>query len=236
MKKFIFLFALAMLVLATPVAAREQGHINVNGEGIVSIEPDVAFITLGVETQETSAAEAQRNNSRKMAAVIEVVKGLGIDEADIQSAHFSMHPRHDWMQGTGEIIGYQVSNSVRVTVRDIEQVGTVLSTAAEAGANMSSHIVFDVQDATAAYNQALAQAVVQAREKAQVLATAMDVRLGAVVSVTETSGRGFMPVQRFAGDMMAVAASPAMVEMAVPVQAGELNITAQVQITFGILQ
>lgn len=228
MSKFLFLFAVAFFVLATPVYA---GEITVSGEGSVLIEPDMARVVLGVETQNQSALVAQTTNSETMTAVIAAIRAAGIDEGDIQTAHFFMHPMQDWRDGHGRIVGYQVSNSVNITVRDIDRVGAILAAATEAGANMSSSITFGLLDGTAAYNQALTQAVNDAEDKARTIAAALGGTLGNVINISEASW-GFAPAVRMEAqfDM----AMPAAAGAPVPVQGGELTITARVQATFGV--
>jgi len=236
MKKFTFLLAAVTVlafIYATPAQAASP-TVTVNGQGIITLEPDVANVSLGVETQNQDPLIAQNENSTLISAVMEALKAMGIDESDIQTSHFHMFPMQDWRDGWGQHIGYQVSHGIQVTVRDIETVGSVLTTATEAGANMSSNVSFGLLDDTAAYNQALELAIANARSKAQTMASALGSSLGTVVSVMETSSPFFMPSTRFAADMgmgMVVAEAAGA---SIPVQTGELSVTAMVSITFNL--
>ena len=235
MKKFMFLFALTMAVafLSSTAYAQEVTGITVNGEGAVTIVPDVASVSVGAETQDSSPLEAQRRNNVKISDVIAALKALGIDEADIRTTSFFMHPIQNWRDGVGEVVGYMVSNRVDVTVRDIDMVGAVLTAATEAGANASSNITFGLLDGTAAYNQALALAVANAQGKAQTIAGALGVNVGAAVDVVELSGARFVP--RAQADMEMAAAAAPMAVADVPIQGGELTVTANIRATFLIL-
>lgn len=237
MKKLIFLFTLLLFVFPAITAyARELPVITVSGEASVAVEPDVAFVFLGVETQDASALESQIRNNAIMENVIAAILATGIDESDIQTARFNMHPMHDWntLDGNPRVIGYMVSNSVSVTVRDIDRVGAVLGAATEAGANAASNISFGLLDSSEPYNQALAQAVADATTKAQVIAASLGINLGNVQHVVEIGSTGFMPMPRAEAMFAAGAFFAQDMAISVPMHGGELDIIARVQVTFEI--
>ena len=236
MKKFAVLsiaFVVAMLAFANTAYAQERSLVSVTGEGSVMVTPDIATIFLGVDTQDSNPHAAQQRNSATMTDVLAAITALGVDESDIQTANFNIWPIHSWNMETqtSEITGYNVSNNIRLTVRDIDKVGEILSAASQAGANSASSVTFGVADNSDVYNQALALAVADATAKARVIAQALGQQLGPVQSVLEVSHMGFIPMPRME---MAVAASPMMYADAggVPIQGGELAITARVQINF----
>lgn len=203
------------------------GEITVSGTGSVSMVPDVAYVTLGVNTQDASPKTAQEKNNRLIEKVINAVIGMGIAEKDIKTTNFYMYPNYDYNKGSEAIVGYTVSNTVTVTVRDINKVGDVLGTAADAGANVSSGVQFSLLDSTAAYNEALVLAMENASAKAKTIAGALGKSIGNPASVSE-SGGNYMPVytglQKAAMDTAAGAS--------VPVQAGELTVSATVQVVY----
>ena len=234
MKKVVFLFVLAMVVFITPAYAREPGFISVTGEAHVMVEPDMAHVFLGVETQGADAASAQAANNNTMGDVIESLMAFGISETDVQTMHFHMHPIHDWTDMDMRVIGYMVSNSVRVTVRDLDTLGDLLAAATDAGANATSHMSFAVYDGSEAYNQALTQAIADAQSRAELIAAALGTNLGPISHVSESGGRGWGfadPRMGFfdGGFGMSIAASAG-----VPIQRGEMAISAWVHITFSI--
>ena len=233
MSKYLVLIVLAMAFFVVPVYAQEPGVITVSGEGIVNVAPDVANVSLGVENQESSPAEAQARNNAIMAEVLSAIKALGVDESDIQTAWFHMSPVHDWTGPERRVLGYMVSNNITVTVRNIDMVGTILAAAAEAGANTGSNVSFGLLDNSEVYNQALALAVADATAKAQTIAQALRVNLGRVAHVMEMGNVGFMPMPVARAGAMMVA--DAEFGAGVPVQGGELAVTARVQVTFNII-
>lgn len=246
MKKFIKKFLPVILtaaflfsfVPATVNAVPVMGaSISVSGEGTIYLAPDIATVTLGVETQDTDPLAAQQQNSAAIADVISAVTALNVDEADIQTLRFNMHPMQHWTEDRGVITtGYTVSNHISVTVRNLDSVGEILAVATTAGANAASSIVFEISDSAAAYNEALALAVENAVSKAQAIADALGVNLGSVISVSESGVQAVRPFP-----VMAMADAAFEVDMGfgaraagVPVQAGELTVNAQVHVTFSI--
>ena len=229
------MFVLAMVILIVPAYAQDTNTIVVTGEGIISIEPDVARISIGAETQDDNPLIAQERNSAIMSAVIDAIKSLGIDESEIRTTTFSMHPVHDWRNNVRVHRGYMVTNMITVSVHDLDLVGAVLAAASREGANLSSHISFGLVDGTSAYNQALALAVTDATNKAQAIARSLGTSLGNAVNVTEMSAGHFTPRSAWSIEYdMAFGAAPVAQASSVPVHGGELAITARVQITFAI--
>lgn len=234
--KVLFLTAiLAALVYVTPVYATEQGTITVTGGGIINVEPEIAHINIGVETQELTIEEAQKNNSRTISAVIAAVKSHDITENDIQTTSFHMRPVQEWHTERGaQTVGFMVSNYMTITVRDISIVGEVLSSAIAAGANVSNNISFGINNTSEAYNRALSLAVADAKDKAQAIADSLGESLGNVVHVSEHfgfSGISPLPTARAEASFDSARSSGTMT---VPVQSGELAINATVNAVFSI--
>lgn len=225
---------------ATPPTVEAQGEdtapqvnrtLNVNGSGKVTLTPDVAYITIGVHTEGPSATEAMADNNKQAEAVIGVLKGQGIADKDIQTTNLSIYPQQiydDQGKPTGEI-RYTVDNSVYVTLRDITTVGDVLDAVVKAGANTISGIQFDVSEKSAALSTARAAAVADAKAKAEELAKAAGVTLGQVQTISEYTATNPIPMydMRVSGAAMAEAAS-------VPVQAGQMLLTMEVNIVYEI--
>jgi uncharacterized protein len=201
--------------------------ISVMGQGSITVKPDVANVTLGVETMDTDAGKARTANDAAMARVLAAIKGFGISEDDVTTTNFTMYPRYD---DKGEkITGYTVSNTVNVKVKDLDKLGDVLGAASTAGANTAGGISFDVLDRTTAYNQALEQAMSKAKARAQVIAEACGVTLGRAITINESSS--------YSGPIYAMAES-AMADKAasVPVSGGTLDVTASVSVVYEIVK
>lgn len=207
-------------------------NIGVSGTGKVSVTPDTAIASIGVEITALTLAEATAEASAKMTAVIDAIKAAGVAAADIQTTNYNVYPITNVPKEneTATITAYRVSNIVTVKIRDITQVGTVLDAALEAGANSVNSVYFTVNDPSAAQEEARTAAVKDAMAKAQTLATAAGVQLGSIISISELSGVP-IPYANAYGGMMAPQASGAG-----PVETGSTEITVNVEMHFEIAQ
>ncbi len=218
-----------VLLMATPLVAQESRRIVVNGHGVVETVPDMATISMGVVSEAKTAGDAMAKNSEALAAVLKQLAEAGIESRDIQTNNLSLSPR--WNNGGSmskaapEIRGFIANNTVSVRVRDLAQQGVVLDAVVQNGANSFHGLSFGLQDMVPAQNEARVAAIRDAMAKAQLYATAAGVELGDVVSISDGAARSARPVMMEA-DMMR--------SMAVPVAKGELSVTADVTVVFGI--
>ena len=208
-----------------------QRLLNVTGTGNVYLQPDVAYINIGVHTELATAAEAVADNNLQTQQVIDALKTFGLKETDIRTAYFSIYPSVQYDPQTSERRGttYVVDNSVYVTVRDIEKLGDLLDATLSAGANSVNSIQFDVEDKSAATKEARDAAVKDAAQQANELAAAAGITLGELQRIDFYSS---VPPQVFSaygkgGGGGAEAAS-------VPIQTGQLSITATVSVSYEI--
>lgn len=234
-KRFIFLTMLLAFSLAacapTVVSGSDvppQRTISVNGTGQAVLTPDIAYITIGVQSEASSAKEAVAQNNTQAQAVIDALLGIGVAEKDIRTTNFSIYPnqRYD-RDGNPTEITYVVKNSVHVTIRDLNKIGEILDKVVLAGANQINNIQFDVADKTAALAAARDAAVAQAREQAEALAKAAGVSVDQVQSIQYYSNEP-APLAKSADVMLMAEAR------SVPIQSGEMTITVNVQMVFTI--
>jgi len=205
--------------------------ITVVGKGTVTIKPDTAQATLGVETMGKNVKDATAESSATMEAIIEALTALGIAEKDIQTSGFSVWSERSSGEGRlSDEVTYRVMNTVNVQVRDLDQVGAVLDAAIEAGANAVHGVSFYVNDTTQIESQARAKAVADARSKAGELAKLNEVSVGAVVSVSEVVG-GSVPYSNFNVRETAYAG---LGGGAGPISPGELDMSTTIEITYAI--
>jgi uncharacterized protein len=234
--------------------ALPQG-ISVSGHGEVQGQPDIARVTLGVETRSKVATEATEQANQQMAAVIAAIKQQGVADKDIRTQSFSVnfeqqpepYPPVPYSEApTKEVEGraatksaaaapaaasdgprgfYRVSNAVQVTIHDLPKLGAILGATTGAGANSVWGIQFDIEDPSKLEADARQKAMTQARGRAEQLAQLAGVKLGRVVSVGE-SGGGVMQREGGYGYSMKAA------NMSVPVQSGELTVSQDVQLVF----
>jgi len=222
-------------IVPPPVSAptTQKTDIGVSGTGKVSVTPDTAIASIGVEITAPTLAEATAEASTKMTAVIDAIKAAGVAAADIQTTSYNVFPiTNNPKEGeTATITAYRVSNIVTVKIRDIAKVGTVLDAALEAGANSVNSVYFTVNDPSAAQEEARTAAVKDAMAKAQTLATAAGVQLGSIVSISELTGVPIPYASNAYGGMMAPQASGAG-----PVETGSTEIIVNVEMHFEIAE
>jgi uncharacterized protein YggE len=178
--------------------------VTVTGTGTVTSQPDQAVINLGVQTQASDAADALRENSDRMQAVMRALRALGIAADDISTYAVNLYPNYD-PDGSGTN-GYAAENDIAVTVRDLSLVGRAIDAAVGAGANLTSGVSFTLSDDNRGLTDALRRAVADARSKAEALADAAGTALGDVVSITESTGGISPPI--FAGARGAAETTP----------------------------
>jgi len=230
------LLAAALVAFASIVPASAQDSppaLSASGAGVENAAPDMAVVTLGVLSRAPTAREALDANNADMEKVIQTVRGQAIADKDISTTGFSIspvysrppQPRAGEQPAEPEIVAYQVSNQVRIVVRDIDKTGAVVDSAVTAGANQAGSINFDIDDRQALVDKAIATAIADARRKAELMAEAAGVRLVRVLSVNANEGGGGPVVRR---EAMVAAAPP------VPVMGGELSVSANAQISWEI--
>jgi uncharacterized protein len=218
------------LAQAQPAAEPGPRLLTVGGDGEVKAKPDQAVLTAGVVSQAKTAADALAANSRKMNQVFATLKRFGIPDKSIQTSDFSVSPQYpDYnSKEPRRITGYEVSNTVTVTVDDLDRLGPALDALVASGANSLGGIGFSVRDEKPLEAAAREAAVKDAIAKAEALARAAGVTLGPIVSINEGEVPAPMPMRRMmAAAPMAAAAPP-------PVAAGEESVTANVTVTWEI--
>ena len=204
--------------------------VTVSGHGQVSITPDTGIVTLGVEINNAELEAAQTEAAQRMEAVIAAMKAAGIAEADITTSNYNVWVNSDYEKPDQPILGYHVSHTVTVKVRNIDQVGAIIETGIEAGANTVQGVYFTVEDPGAAVSEARELAIADARAKAEDLARITGVTLAEVVTIDEYSYSPY-PVSRAEGESYAGDAGAAM---APPINPGSSQISVQVQVSWTI--
>ena len=169
-----------------PREAASFETVSVTGTGRVTLTPDRFSFNVGVQTQAPSVEDAVNQNNSKVAAVIAALKKGGATDAEIRTTGFSIYPQQDFSQGqVPQILGYQVTNNVTVSRKQIGDAGRLLQAAISAGVNQASGIQFEVSDPTRGRDEGLKAAFNDARSKAAVLAAAAGRTLGRALSITE---------------------------------------------------
>jgi uncharacterized protein YggE len=215
---------------SVPEASPPPRTIAVTGTGEAHAKPDMAIINSGVVTEAPTAREALAKNNTAMAAIIETLKKSGISEDDIQTSNFSVSPQYPQYQPEQQraprISGYQVSNQVTVRVKDLAKLGGILDTLVQVGANQINGISFDIDEPKPIQNEARKLAVSDARAKAELYATAANVKLGRVLQISEAMS--------VVGPQVAYAMDKVAAQSAVPIAAGQQTVSANISIVYEI--
>lgn len=229
------LFGAAALISAPAMAqqnsAQPSPRISVNGEGEVSVAPDMAILNLTVLREGDTARAALTASSDAMKQVLAALKEAGIAERDLQTSGLNIQPR--FAQPGKErnvepkITGYTVSNGLTVRVRTLTDAGAILDKAVSLGVNQGGGIVFAKDDLKPTLTEARKLAVADAIARAKTLAEAADIKLGKILSIEEQSA---LPRPMPYGAPMRMAASDA----SVPLAAGENTYRTQVNVVFEI--
>lgn len=217
-----------------------QEGILVDGEGRLSVAPDLALISLGVETTAATVADANGRAAAAMDALLAAVRASGVKDKDIQTRHFNIYPQYDYVEETLDgrrtsrqaLTGYRVSNSANVKLRDLDSVGDVIDAVVTAGGDdvRINNISFTLEDTKPLLARLREMAVRDAMSKARHLATLSGVNLGRLVYIRETSS-GSASVSVFAESRTyALAAASA----APPIESGEVDVWFSVQARFAI--
>ena len=208
--------------------------IHVTGAGTASATPDIAVLSLGVEGQARTVAEANGIAADAIAAVLAVLRGSGVADDDMKTQHFSIQPQYSFNRDTGvqTLTGYRVTNSLIVTLRDLDAVGSIIDAVAAAGGDATriNSIGFRVEDGVALEAEARRLALEDAVAKADLFAEATGVTRGKLVFITEQS------FQQFARAESAVALDGGFAASAAPTEilAGEFDVRVNVQAVFAI--
>jgi uncharacterized protein len=229
------LSALLVLVLVPGLVVRAQQpattivtetpSIVATGAGEARLTPDRAVIQIGVQSRGASAAAASAANNVRQRAVIDTLVALGIQREQIATSQYHVYPetRHDPATQRERLIGYFVSNTVRIEIRRLEQVSMAIDAALAKGANQINSLNFFAQNADEPRRQALSQAVQRARSDAEAMARAAGGSLGDLIELTTGQISPPVPMRR---ELMSRAATTG--DMATPIEPGEEVVRAMV--------
>ena len=200
--------------------------ITVTGTGEILVKPDIARINIGVVTQFESASEGVRQNNEAVEKLLKALDKYGIAESDIQTSNFSVAPQYNYDRSgqAPRLIGYTVTNQVRVAVHSIADLGSLLDEVVTAGANQINGVAFAINEAKSFEDTARRMAMADAHRKAEIYAQEAGVRIGSVLRVEEA---GPVAIPQFGFNAVQEA-------RAVPIAPGQQAIRQQVRVTFAI--
>ena len=225
------LAGLATLSTSNSAIAQENKEmprvIQITGHGEVRSRPDLAIVTIGVMTQATTARDALDRNSQAMERVFDGLRKEGIENKDMQTANFTINPRYDYGQNNSQapkLVGYDVVNSIVVTVRKVDTLGRVLDVAVSDGSNQINGVMFSIADPEPLRDKARKAAVADAERKAKLYADAAKLTLGQIMTLSESNFQPPVPVM--------TKSMRADGEASVPIAEGEQMLAVDVNITW----
>ena len=230
--------AAAVLVLAVIIAAAAQDRpplqsdrvVTMSGQSDVSMAPDQAWVTVGIEARAPKPQEAQQRAAEVMNRVHAQLAALGIPEPAIRTVSFNLNADWSYANNKRTLRGYIVTNLVEVRVDDLTKVADVLDRSIASGGNAIHGVRWDIKEREQVERDALRQAVEDAKQRAAVAVAAAGARLGAVVTISEQR-MDYQP-QR---DMMLQRAEVGMEASAsTPISPGELRVRSMVTVSFRI--
>ena len=212
----------------TAPTIQQETTMSLMGEGRVETAPDIATISLGVNVDAETASAAMKRQAELMTGVFSALKKAEIAEKDMQTGNISLHPRYDYSSkrsGPPHLVGYNASNTVTATIRDLDNLGDVLDAVVEAGGNTINAISFGVDDTSEVMRQARQEAVKDALDKAELYAEAAGYKVARIITIEEAGTYAPRPVaaMRMAADMESAST---------PIAAGEVSHSAHVTVTF----
>lgn len=217
--------------LPISVISQDRGQpLVVEGQGKVTVVPDVAKVFLGIEESGRSLTAVQKSVNQKSRDLTDALKKLGVEEKDIRTTSYNVSPDYDYESRPQRIIGYRVNITYEVVVKDFDKINDVVILTSETGANVVGNIFFDVNEETKKkkLDEARGKAVKEAKDKAQSLARAAGVSLGKILNISEFPG--FEPPIPFALKEGMGGTEPARPE----ITPGETELTVTVSLSFEI--
>lgn len=224
----------AALYVYRPVENRLT-RVTVMGDSTAKIAPDTAVITFSVVTQSSQAVAAQQENARKSEAVSSAVAALSGDAAiEVKTSDYSLQPQYNYDSSPAKIRGYEVKNTVTVSVNKTDKVGNIVDAATSAGANSVEGIQFVVGQESSAQGEALALATKKAMVKADAIAASLNGRIVRVVQSTEGGVDPAHVQASYENKSFANTAEASPYRPTTPVTAGSLDVRSQVVLVVDI--
>lgn len=233
MRYTIMLLALLVPAVASAQQAEQPRTISVSATGTIEREPEQGVVLLAVESEAPTAQAAATANAQRMTQLAAALRRSGVQDRNVRTLSYELRPeyaRDDRGREAPRIVAYRAVNMVQVTVDTVARMGGIIDTAIGSGANRVANIRFQLRDASAAHNEALALAMRNARAQAALVAEAAGEQLGPALNINTS---GFMPPP----PPMPYAAAARMeaMDVATPIEGGVLTVTATVNVVYRLV-
>lgn len=228
----VWVAAVGMSAVAGIGYADDVRRVSVSGTGQVSAQPDRATVVLGVEARKPKIEDARAQVNRTVDAVLRLTHDQKIDPKYVRATRLTVEPEYDWNNQNRErtLLGYHVARQIQVELRDLDKLGVLLERAIDLGVNQIGDPQLDSTRRAELEREAMTSAVQDARQNAEVIARAAGAKLGAVRTVSASSGFVPSPVP-----MRAMAMKAADSAASDTYKSGEMSFTANVQAEYDLI-
>lgn len=234
---FFFLAASVYSKLSNPLSLLVNSNVTnktdiftVTGEGTFSVQPDIAYVDVGIQKTASTVKQAQSQINESMNKIISGLKTLGVDSKNIQTSQYSINPNYDWSSSIQKITGYSANTQLKIKITDIDKINEIIDSATANGANQVNNITFDIENREEAENSARKEAVAEANRKAEAAARAAGFKLGKIISYSENSNDNLLRPVAYAVKSMSVTNEAASTN----VQTGNEEIKIVVNLSYQI--
>ena len=206
------------------ISGKNHSRLKVFGKGSINVKPDAAEVGIGVITENIQLEAAQEENAKITTEVINSIKAIGVLPKYIQTHNYNIRPTYDYIEGKQVFRGYEVSNNLKILIRNIDLVGEIIDIAVKNGANTVSGVSLIVSDKTKYYYEALRLAVVDSQKKASAMANELNVNLNIIpIQIIEQDKGNISPITGITFKYESGTT---------PIEAGENKITADIESIF----
>lgn len=228
--------AIVITAIFMALKPNNQDRFSVTGSGTVYAKADIANIQVGLKTSTSkTAAEATKESTEKMNKINGELKKLNIEEKDIKTSNYSLNPVYNWTNNRGqELIGYEVTQTLTLKIRDLSKIGEVIAKTTEQGANQIGSISFTIDDEYELKNQAREMAITKAKEKAELIAKQSGLKLGEVKGVYENASPVMSPIAYSNAKVMLESADQAAGLSAPEIQSGQNEVKVEVTLSYEV--
>ena len=227
MKKLLAIILTVLMTLSAGALA--EGAITVSGGGQVNLAADMAYVTLGISISDSDVSTVMQQANTSIDSICAALVESGLPKDCISTDYLYISPQYDYSgDNSNEIIGYNVNSGLKLTIYDVDAVGSYIDVAFVAGANSFDSITFAVKDNSEARDEALRLAVADAEKKANVLAEAAGMKLGDIVTIEENNSDSYYNTEGFAAKDIADAGA------GTSVYPSKVNVSVQVQVCYAL--
>lgn len=227
MKKLLAIILTVLMTLSAGALA--EGAITVSGGGQVNLAADMAYVTLGISISDSDVSTVMQQANTSIDSICAALVESGLPKDCISTDYLYISPQYDYSgDNSNEIIGYNVNSGLKLTIDDVDAVGSYIDVAFAAGANSFDSITFAVKDNSEARDEALRLAVADAEKKANVLAEAAGMKLGDIVTIEENNSDSYYNTEGFAAKDIADAGA------GTSVYPSKVNVSVQVQVCYAL--